>query len=100
MQVQQRPHIHIEEYTSMVDIIEQDNVCTGVIVRTKDGIQPIYAKSVVLATGGLGGLFQSSTTILILRECFGNALKHQIALQDINYIQIHLLLYSEKRPAF
>ena len=45
-QVQQRPYIHIEEYTSMVDIIEQNHVCTGVVVRTKDGqIQPIYAKS-------------------------------------------------------
>ncbi len=30
-QVQQCPYIHIEEYTSMVDIIEQNHVCTGVL---------------------------------------------------------------------
>ncbi len=99
-QVQQRPYIHIEEYTSMVDIIEQNHVCTGVVVRTKDGqIQPIYAKSVVLATGGLGGLFQNSTNYPhITGDALAIALKHHIALQDINYIQIHpTTLYSEKK---
>ena len=99
-QVQQRPYIQIEEYTSMVDIIEQNHVCTGVVVRTKDGqIQPIYAKSVVLATGGLGGLFQNSTNYPhITGDALAIALKHHIALQDINYIQIHpTTLYSEKK---
>ena len=95
-QVQQRPYIQIEEYTSMVDIIEQNHVCTGVIVRTKDGqIQPIYAKSVVLATGGLGGLFQNSTNYPhITGDALAIALKHHIALQDINYIQIQLVSKS------
>ncbi len=70
------------------------------VVRTKDGqIQPIYAKSVVLATGGLGGLFQNSTNYPhITGDALAIALKHHIALQDINYIQIHpTTLYSEKK---
>lgn len=48
---------------------------------------------------GWAGLFQSSTNYPhITGDALAIALKHQIALQDINYIQIHpTTLYSEKK---
>lgn len=81
----------IDEFMTMVDIIEYDNICRGVIAVDKEkNLHVIYAKVVVLATGGIGGLFRFSTNF---RHITGNALAiaidHGIKLKDIHYIQIH-----------
>ena len=56
------------------------------------------AKDIILATGGIGGLFKSSTNYPhITGDSFALAIKHGIALQDMSYIQIHpTTLYSKK----
>jgi L-aspartate oxidase len=57
----------------------------------------VYAKDVVLATGGIGGLFAHSTNFRhITGDSFALALRHNIELENINYIQIHpTTLYEE-----
>lgn len=52
-----------------------------------------------LLQAGWAGLFQNSTNYPhITGDALAIALKHHIALQDINYIQIHpTTLYSEKK---
>lgn len=82
---------HIDEFMTMVDIIAEDNICRGVVVVDRHkNIHIIYAKAVVFATGGIGGLFRFSTNF---RHITGNALAiaidHDITLKDISYIQIH-----------
>ena len=87
----------IVEYCNMVDVIEEDNTCYGVLVRNSDGtLEEYYAKFVVWACGGIGGLFRHSTNF---RHLTGDALaismEHGIELEHINYIQIHpTTLYS------
>lgn len=51
-----------------------------------------------MATGGIGGLFKNSTNFPhITGDAFAIALKHNIELKNINYIQIHpTTLYSKK----
>ncbi len=97
-QVRKRKNIRIDEYTTMVDIICENNVCKGVVAQDKNK-EPhvIYAKVVVFATGGIGGLFQHSTNYqYITGDALAIAMNHKIELQDINYIQIHpTALYSE-----
>jgi L-aspartate oxidase len=58
----------------------------------------LHAHYVVLATGGLGGLYEHTTNYAHLTgDALGIALKHKIAIQNINYIQIHpTTLYSKK----
>lgn len=95
-----RNNIKIYEYTTMVDLIQEDNVCYGIYLRYKEeAIQPTFAKYVILATGGLGGLFKNSTNFShISGDSFAIALKNKIELENINYIQIHpTTLYSKKR---
>lgn len=98
-QAQNRENITLMEYTEMKDILCKDNVCYGVIARFADGtIQTIYADYTVLATGGIGGLYQHSTNF---RHLTGDgaavAAKHGIELKDMDYIQIHpTTLYSDK----
>ena len=58
----------------------------------------IDAKAVILATGGMGGLFEHSTNFLhITGDSFAMAAKHGICLKNLNYIQIHpTVLYTNK----
>lgn len=83
-------NINIFEDTFLVDIIERNNTCIGAILF-KGNIQiNVFAKSVVLACGGIGGLYKNSTSQRILRgDGLAIALRHHIELKDINYIQIH-----------
>ncbi|MGN1098605.1 MAG: L-aspartate oxidase [Clostridia bacterium] len=94
----ERDNITIMEYTVMTDIVIEDGVCHGILAE-RDGEISVYgAKAVILATGGLGGLFRHSTNFRhITGDSFAIALKKGIELENIHYIQIHpTTLYSEK----
>lgn len=98
-QVKKRNNITIVENMAMVDLICQNNTCTGVVASDTAGkIHLFEADYVVLATGGLGGLFHSSTNLQHLTgDAIAIALKRQIELENISYIQIHpTTLYSQK----
>ena len=95
-----RDNIHILEYTTLLDIITGEGECRGAVVRCADGtVTVVEADYTVLATGGIGGLYRHSTNFRHLTgDSLAIALKHGIALKDVNYVQIHLTtLYSEKK---
>ena len=84
----------------MLDLIEKDNTCWGVVCEDEFGERgAILADYVILATGGLGGLFKNSTNFPhITGDSFAIAMKHGIELEHLNYIQIHpTTLYSKKK---
>ncbi len=92
-------NITLVENFTMVDLICQNNLCTGIIGHDKDGIYTsISADYTVLATGGIGGLFRHSTNYRHLTgDALALALKYDIKLQHIDYIQIHpTTLYTKK----
>lgn len=98
-QAGERENIVIQEYTTMLDILCGEQGCRGVVVREKDGrISAVQANYTVLACGGLGGLFKHSTNFPhITGDALAIAIKHGIALEHMDYIQIHpTTLYSEK----
>ena len=85
-----RNNIMVYEDTFLVDLIEKNNKCIGAILLKDDTQINVFAKSVVLACGGIGGLYKNSTSQRILRgDGLAVALRHNIQLKDINYIQIH-----------
>ncbi|MGN0535282.1 MAG: L-aspartate oxidase [Eubacterium sp.] len=95
-----RPNITLVTQTTMIDFIEQDNVCQGIVCEDEYGeMGAILARDIVLATGGIGGLFLNSTNFPhITGDSFALAIKHGVELQDMNYIQIHpTTLYSKKK---
>lgn len=98
--VQQCPSVEIRTYTTMIDLLVEQNTCYGVVLEDSNGSQTlVYSKAIVLATGGIGGLFKNSTNFPhITGDSFALALKHQIQLENLNYIQIHpTTLYSTKK---
>ena len=90
-QVKKRKNTEFLEYTTMIDLMEENNICYGAVAAGKDGsLMKIEAGVTILATGGIGGLYRHSTNFRHLTgDGLAVALKHGIRLENINYIQIH-----------
>lgn len=98
-QAKKRPNIKIVEYCTMLDILCENNTCYGVVARDEKGnIFTVNANYTVFACGGIGGLYKYSTNYKqITGDGIAIALKHNIELENINYVQIHpTTLYTEK----
>lgn len=101
--VKEQSNIRLLEYTTMIDIIEKENVCYGAVIQNADGsLEKVEADVVVLATGGIGGLYTHSTNYAHLTgDALAVAIKHNIKLKDIGYVQIHpTTFYSEEGRSF
>ena len=86
-----KENIEIREHMTMVDLIEKDNICGGVVAMDEENhVYPIRSQYVVLACGGIGGLYQNSTNYPhIAGDGLGIAMKHQVEVEHLDYIQIH-----------
>lgn len=99
-----RDNIQFIENYAMVDLVCDENGCYGIVGSDKEGnYSRILADYTVLATGGIGGLFRSSTNFRHLTgDSLALALKYGIKLKNIDYIQIHPTTFysTEKGRAF
>lgn len=98
-EVQSRKNITVIENAYLADLITKDNQCFGGIVLREDVQTNIFSKFTILASGGIGGLFKNSTN---QRTITGNgiaiALKNNIKVEHLDYIQIHpTSLFEEKK---
>lgn len=122
--VRKLPNVEILEHVAVVDLIVDDHVCGGVVavpvtegasIATVEelrgeqggrGVRPegvgesfeIRARDVLLATGGIGGVYQHSTNFPQLTgdACF-LANEYGVEQEHLDYVQIHPTgLYSEK----
>lgn len=98
-QVKKRKNISLFVKTTMVDIIEKDNICYGIVADDgKGNVVPVYADYTIWACGGIGGLYNHSTNYPQLTgDALAISLKHNIELENVDYVQIHpTILYSKK----
>lgn len=106
--VRELKNVTIMEYTTMTDIMVENNVCVGVEVVTKeeneDGVTEdipikIYAGDVIMATGGIGGMYKHSTNYPHLTgDALNIAQKHGIELENTDYVQIHPTTLFSRKP--
>ena len=83
----------------MLDLLTDGTACYGAVANSQEhGLMTITASFVLLATGGVGGLYPHSTNFRHLTgDGVAMALRHHIDVQDLNYVQIHpTSLYSEQ----
>ena len=98
-QVKQLSNVTLLEYTTMTDIIVENDECKGIIAQDKDGNEfEIHTENTIWASGGIGGRYKHSTNFPHLT---GDAItiseKHGIRLEHLDYVQIHpTTLYSKK----
>ncbi len=81
-------------------LLVEDNAIVGVIVAGPSGLTMLRSSRVVLATGGIGGLFDETTNPL---GCFGQGLalgaRAGAVLADLEFIQFHpTALATTARP--
>ena len=94
------PNVEIMEYTVMEDIMVEEGKCTGLTAKDSGGnTLHIYAKDTVLATGGIGGLYEHSTNFPSLTgDALEVAKEHNVELEHLDYVQIHpTSLYTEHK---
>ena len=80
-----RKNTFILENTLCSDIIENNNSCHGIIALNNNIQYNIHSQFVIMATGGIGGLFKNSTN---RRHITGDGLsickKHNIKLKNLS----------------
>ncbi|MCM8709863.1 L-aspartate oxidase [Clostridium sp. SYSU_GA19001] len=89
-QVKKRKNITFYEDTYLIDILKCKGKCAGGILIKDNKQLNLHSKVVVLATGGIGGIFNNSTNQRHLTgDGIAIALKNNIKLKDLQYIQFH-----------
>ena len=87
-----RAGVRVYEEWFVLDLIIEDDECVGAVVmeiRTGD-VHVIRAKSVILAAGGLGRVFEPSTNALICTgDGMGLAYRSGASLMDMEMVQYH-----------
>src|SRR4051794_1130484 len=74
-------------------------VAAGVRVRTAGSVVDVTARAVVLATGGIGGLYVNSTNPpAVTGEGLGLALRAGATLTDLEFVQFHPTALRTRLP--
>lgn len=94
-----REKLDVEENTSLIDLIQHPvHGCCGVVIEKGGEKIPVHAKAVVLATGGVGGLFQSTTNQISLKgDGIGIALKNSVKCEHLERIQFHPTAFCNQK---
>ncbi len=89
--VQSLPNVTIMNYTTMTDITEKDGSCSGIKMTTADNKEMlVHTPFVIMATGGIGGLYEHSTNFPHLTgDGCRIAKEHGVELEHMDYVQIH-----------
>ncbi|MEE6449679.1 L-aspartate oxidase [Gottfriedia acidiceleris] len=88
--------ITIIEHDMVIDLIIQDGKCNGVLILNENGeLESCYANTTLLATGGIGAMYQfSSNNQAITGDGIAMAYRAGCEMADLEFIQFHpTLLY-------
>ncbi len=100
IEAKKRDNITIKENFTMLDIIENDGECCGIVGQDENGeMTAVFADYTVFATGGVGGVYENSTNFPHLTgDALAISIKHGVELLNPDYVQIHpTTLYSTKK---
>lgn len=100
--VKASPFIVIKEHTLAVDLIIKDGTCVGAYLLEGQSLQVISAGRVVLATGGIGQVFERTTNPLVATgDGVAIAWRAGAMLSDLEFVQFHpTALCRPGAPAF
>jgi L-aspartate oxidase len=90
------------DFAFTLDLIIEGGKCVGASVLRKDKIINIYAKAVILATGGAGQLFSRTTNPMISTgDGLAIAYRAGALIKDMEFIQFHpTTLFAPGAPPF
>ncbi len=96
------PAVSRFDFAFTLDLIVEDNRCIGATVLRGDSVITIFAKAVILATGGAGQLFSKTTNPMISTgDGIAIAYRAGALIVDMEFIQFHpTTLYARGAPQF
>lgn len=87
--LQQNPHPMLSNAT-VIDLLMENNRCCGVEVLSEGKRKLIYANNVIIASGGVGSLYEYHTNShAISADLHGICLEKGIALENMEMMQFH-----------
>jgi L-aspartate oxidase len=88
--------------TEVLELIISRGRCVGVQARRDDHILTVPGRAVVLATGGLGALYEHTTNpSAATGDGYALALRAEVGVRDLHYVQFHpTALYSPGGETF
>jgi L-aspartate oxidase len=94
--VKEKANVRIIENCFFADLLTVRNKCIGALAINGEEELNITAKAVVIATGGIGGLFKNSTNFhSISGDGLAIAIKNNIKVENLDYIQFHPTAFYE-----
>ncbi|HAQ56904.1 MAG TPA: L-aspartate oxidase [Acholeplasmatales bacterium] len=89
--VLERANIELYEHTMALDLLVEAGICRGATVLKKDTEYfSIYARKTVLATGGIGSVYGSTTNDLSATgDGLGLALRAGAEVKNMEFVQFH-----------
>jgi L-aspartate oxidase len=86
-----RANIEVRTQTKAIDVVTKNDKVIGLVLQ-EEGLQSeaVACERVILATGGIGGLFKSTTNVAVnTGDGFAMALRAGAMLRDREFIQYH-----------
>ena len=86
-----RENIHIHENMMALEILHENNQCFGVSCLNKDNVTiEFIAKNTILATGGIGNIYGSTTNSPIATsDGIGMSYRADVETEGLEFIQFH-----------
>jgi L-aspartate oxidase len=80
----------IYDHTTVIDLLIKNDTCYGVTVIHHNAIEHIYSDHTIIASGGLGSLYEYNTNATgISGDIHGICKNKNLPLQDMHLLQFH-----------
>ena len=98
-QLDEQPNVTIREDTAALDLLTREGRVHGALCEHDGDLDPIYAGSTVLATGGVGALYGRSTNPDgATGDGIAMAALAGADVTDMEYVQFHPTVYAGDEP--
>ena len=98
------PHIEFRTYSAVVDLLKEKDAVAGALVfdEQRGELLPVHARAVLLATGGLGRVYQETTNPDVATgDGVAMAWRAGADIGNIEFVQFHpTALHVEGAPRF